>query len=61
LAIHGNKSQNARERALDAFRSGTARVLVATDVAARGIDVDGISHAPSATATSACCSRRSSG
>jgi ATP-dependent RNA helicase RhlE len=43
-AIHGNKSQNARERALDAFRRGAARVLVATDVAARGIDVDGISH-----------------
>jgi ATP-dependent RNA helicase RhlE len=44
VAIHGNKSQGARERALDAFRCGTARVLVATDVAARGIDVDGISH-----------------
>jgi ATP-dependent RNA helicase RhlE len=43
-AIHGNKSQNARERALDAFRKGTTRVLVATDVAARGIDIDGISH-----------------
>jgi ATP-dependent RNA helicase RhlE len=43
-AIHGNKSQNARERALEAFRKGTTRVLVATDVAARGIDVDGISH-----------------
>ena len=43
-AIHGNKSQGARERALEAFRSGTTRVLVATDVAARGIDVDGISH-----------------
>ncbi len=42
--IHGNKSQNARERALEAFREGSARVLVATDVAARGIDVDGISH-----------------
>jgi ATP-dependent RNA helicase RhlE len=42
--IHGNKSQGARERALDAFRQGTARVLVATDVAARGIDVEGISH-----------------
>jgi ATP-dependent RNA helicase RhlE len=43
-AIHGNKSQGARERALEAFRSGAMRVLVATDVAARGIDVDGISH-----------------
>jgi ATP-dependent RNA helicase RhlE len=44
LAIHGNKSQAARERALRNFREGTTRVLVATDVAARGIDVDGISH-----------------
>ena len=43
-AIHGNKAQNARVRALDAFRSGQARVLVATDIAARGIDVPGISH-----------------
>jgi ATP-dependent RNA helicase RhlE len=43
-AIHGNKSQGARERALEAFRAGTTRVLVATDLAARGIDVDGISH-----------------
>jgi ATP-dependent RNA helicase RhlE len=43
VAIHGNKSQNARTRALDAFRRGTIRVLVATDVAARGIDVEGIS------------------
>ncbi len=43
-AIHGNKSQGARERALESFRVGTTRVLVATDVAARGIDVDGISH-----------------
>jgi ATP-dependent RNA helicase RhlE len=42
-AIHGNKTQGARERALDAFRRGTTRVLVATDVAARGIDVEGIS------------------
>ena len=42
--IHGNKSQSARERALGAFRSGSMRVLVATDIAARGIDVDGISH-----------------
>lgn len=43
-AIHGNKSQSARERALEAFRRGSTRVLVATDVAARGIDVDGVSH-----------------
>jgi ATP-dependent RNA helicase RhlE len=43
-AIHGNKSQNARVRALDSFKSGSSRVLVATDVASRGIDVDGISH-----------------
>jgi ATP-dependent RNA helicase RhlE len=43
-AIHGNKSQNARQRALENFRSGHARVLVATDIAARGIDVDGVSH-----------------
>jgi len=43
-AIHGNKSQNARQRALDMFRSGKARVLVATDIAARGIDIDDISH-----------------
>jgi superfamily II DNA/RNA helicase len=43
-AIHGNKSQNQRERVLSAFRSGDIRTLVATDIAARGIDVDGISH-----------------
>jgi len=43
-AIHGNKSQGARERALDAFRRGSTRVLIATDVAARGIDVQGVSH-----------------
>ncbi len=43
-AIHGNKSQTARTNALDAFRSGTLGVLVATDVASRGIDVDGVSH-----------------
>src|SRR5699024_2410950 len=43
-AIHGNKSQNARERALDAFRKGKLRLLVATDIASRGIDVDGVSH-----------------
>ena len=43
-AIHGNKSQSQRQRALDAFRAGRSRVLVATDVAARGLDVDGITH-----------------
>jgi ATP-dependent RNA helicase RhlE len=43
-AIHGNKSQSARTRALDAFKRGRTRVLVATDLAARGIDVDGITH-----------------
>ena len=44
VAIHGNKSQNARQRALTAFRDGKTSVLVATDVAARGIDIDGVSH-----------------
>ena len=43
-AIHGNKSQNHRERVLAAFRTGAIRTLVATDIAARGIDVDGVSH-----------------
>ena len=43
-AIHGNKSQTARERALEGFRRGRARVLVATDIAARGIDIDGVTH-----------------
>ncbi|PPD45880.1 MAG: RNA helicase [Methylocystis sp.] len=43
-AIHGNKSQSQRIRALDSFRKGQTRVLVATDIAARGIDVDGVSH-----------------
>jgi ATP-dependent RNA helicase RhlE len=43
-AIHGNKSQNARQRALDGFKGGRIRVLVATDLAARGLDIDGISH-----------------
>jgi ATP-dependent RNA helicase RhlE len=42
-AIHGNKSQGARQRALENFRTGRSRVLVATDIAARGIDVKGIS------------------
>ena len=44
VAMHGNKSQNQRERALAAFGSGKVNTLVATDVAARGIDVTGISH-----------------
>ena len=43
-AIHGNKSQNQRERVLTAFRAGRVRTLVATDIAARGIDVEGVSH-----------------
>lgn len=43
-AIHGNKSQNARQRALTDFKSGNLRVLVATDIAARGIDVEQLSH-----------------
>jgi len=43
-AIHGNKSQNQRERVLSSFRSGKLRTLIATDIAARGIDVDGVSH-----------------
>lgn len=43
-AIHGNKSQTARERALANFKSGKTRVLVATDIAARGIDVDDVTH-----------------
>ncbi len=43
-AIHGNKSQNARQRALGNFKSGQTRVLVATDIAARGIDVEHLTH-----------------
>jgi ATP-dependent RNA helicase RhlE len=43
-AIHGNKSQSTRLRALEMFRSGRARILVATDIAARGIDIDDVSH-----------------
>ncbi|MBP1991873.1 DEAD/DEAH box helicase [Paenibacillus eucommiae] len=43
-AIHGNKSQNARQNALSNFRSGVTRVLVATDIAARGIDIEELSH-----------------
>jgi len=44
MAIHGNKSQPQRKKALDAFKSGKCRVLVATDIAARGIDIDGVTH-----------------
>ncbi len=43
-AIHGNKSQSARERALANFKAGKIRVMVATDIAARGIDIDDVSH-----------------
>lgn len=43
-ALHGNKSQNARERALDDFKNNRLKVLVATDIAARGIDVDNLTH-----------------
>ncbi|MBT6826224.1 MAG: C-terminal helicase domain-containing protein, partial [Rhodospirillales bacterium] len=42
--IHGNKSQNARERTIKEFGSGRVRVMVATDIAARGIDIDGVTH-----------------
>jgi len=42
--IHGNKAQNARQRALNLFRAGQVRVLVATDIVARGIDVPGVTH-----------------
>jgi len=44
LAIHGNKSQNARQAALTSFKKGKTRVLVATDIAARGIDIDELTH-----------------
>jgi ATP-dependent RNA helicase RhlE len=44
IAIHGNKSQGARTQAMTGFKAGRIRVLVATDIAARGIDVDGITH-----------------
>ncbi len=44
IAIHGNKNQSQRQRSLDSFRTGRHRILVATDVAARGLDVDGITH-----------------
>lgn len=43
-AIHGNKSQSARQRALNEFRKGRSRILVATDIAARGIDIDDVTH-----------------
>ena len=43
-AIHGNKAQNARQRALSSFKAQTTRVLVATDIAARGIDVDDLEY-----------------
>lgn len=43
-AIHGNKSQPQREKALEAFRAGRTRILIATDIAARGLDIDGVSH-----------------
>jgi len=43
-AIHGNKSQGQREKALEEFKRGKVKVLIATDIAARGIDVDGVSH-----------------
>jgi ATP-dependent RNA helicase RhlE len=43
-ALHGNKSQNAREKAIDGFRDGSLRLLVATDIASRGIDIEGVSH-----------------
>lgn len=44
VAIHGNKSQNQREKALEAFKSGDVKIMVATDIAARGIDIDNVSH-----------------
>lgn len=44
VALHGNKSQGARQRALDNFREGRSRVLVATDIASRGIDIDDVTH-----------------
>jgi ATP-dependent RNA helicase RhlE len=43
-AIHGNKSQNARQNALNNFKSGKTRILVATDIAARGIDIDNLKY-----------------
>jgi len=44
LAIHGNKSQSQREKSLASFKAGSTKVLVATDIAARGIDIDDVSH-----------------
>ncbi len=43
-AIHGNKSQNARQKALKSFKDGSLKVLVATDIAARGIDISGLEY-----------------
>lgn len=43
-AIHGNKSQRQREKSLNGFKTGSVKILVATDIAARGIDIDGVSH-----------------
>ena len=43
-SIHGNKTQGKRQRALSAFKQGTVRILVATDVAARGLDIPKVSH-----------------
>ncbi|MFZ1300992.1 MAG: C-terminal helicase domain-containing protein [Candidatus Microsaccharimonas sp.] len=44
VAIHGNKSQSQRQRALKTFKDGRAKILVATDVAARGLDIPNVSH-----------------
>lgn len=44
VAIHGNKTQNARTRALSSFKKGAVRVMVATDIASRGLDIDGLPH-----------------
>jgi len=44
VAIHGNKSQPQRQKALDAFKTGKVNILVATDVAARGLDIPNVSH-----------------
>ena len=43
-AIHGNKNQNQRQRALNEFKSGHIRILLATDVASRGLDIDNVTH-----------------
>ena len=44
MALHGDRSQEQRTAAVEGFRSGRHRVLVATDIAARGLDIDGITH-----------------